>query len=105
MLEFAEVAARDIDAITDWYSSNTDEETTVRAMAVIVAELDDLAVKPLLGNPIPNLPPQFRRWLILRGRYYVYYERLAPDHIKVLRIYNSRRRRQLSAEEILRARQ
>lgn len=97
LVEYSEQAATDLDEITEYFlylvdQGTIDEDTAIKAMSAISADILYLAETATLGRRIATLAPQYRVWPIFRNRYKLYFERLGPDHIKVIRVYGSARR-------------
>jgi plasmid stabilization system protein ParE len=92
IIDYSARASLELDEITDYYLRVTDEETTVKVMTAILTEITYLADSPMLGKRIANEAPQYRVWIILKDRFKIYFERIAPDHIRVFRVYGARRK-------------
>jgi len=85
-------ALADLSEITNFYLTFADADFASAAYYGIRAQILDLAANSLLsGETIPGLDERYRLWYVLERRYKVYFERLGPTHINVLRVYGSRR--------------
>ncbi len=86
-------AQADFDEITDYYADNLDEETANILVGLLLDQLQKLADTTLIsGKQVQGMSQQYRQWNILDGKYQVYFTRARNGNIRVLRIYNSKRR-------------
>ena len=99
VIEYSTQAQLDLDEILEYYLLTVDEDTAIKAITAILTEIDYLTNTPMLGRDIASEAPQYRVWPVFRSRYKIYFERVATDHIKVIRVYGSKRK-PLGTEEI-----
>jgi plasmid stabilization system protein ParE len=83
-------ALADILRITSYYLDNTDSEVAAANMAQIRSDIQKIADTPLLGWKISKAGDSYYMWYALGKRYKVYYQRVHPNFVKVLRIHPSR---------------
>jgi len=91
-IEYTVAAKADLREIIVFYAQTRDEDSATLLIASIIDEIEALADSPMLSNPVAGLPPQYRRWLIFKKRYIVYFERITQDSIRVIRVYGAKRK-------------
>jgi plasmid stabilization system protein ParE len=80
-----------------------DAQEYTQQVGRILIELNNLAVTPMLGKPVPGIEStKYQYWLILDNRYRVYFERLDPTHIQV-GLFRSTKAKPVTAATVKRA--
>ncbi len=90
VVKFTRKAQVDLQDITNFYLK-INKELAVRNKATIVRELKKLADNPMLGSNDEHSGGQYQYWYVLRLECRVYFKRLGPNSIKVLRVWPARK--------------
>ncbi len=88
-------AKADLQEIYDfWYETSGDIKTVAKNADLLAKDLRRIAKTPMLDRHDPELGPNNNRcWYYLSGaKFRIYYLRLAPNSIKVVRIWPSKRK-------------
>ena len=88
-ISLAESAVRDLEAVRDWYVSESAPEVGARLVREILASLDQLVDFPESGRVVPEFDQPWLRELV-RPPFRIVY-RLDADRIRVVRIWRSER--------------
>jgi toxin ParE1/3/4 len=88
-VSLAESAVRDLEAVRDWYASQSVPEVGARLIGEILDSLDQIAEFPDSGRVVPEFEQPWLRELI-RPPFRIVY-RLDGDRVRVVRIWRSER--------------
>jgi plasmid stabilization system protein ParE len=94
-------ARKDLQEFVRFYLEWADEEIAQRNKNRLMTELKHLSDNPLMsGSPIEGLSAQYRSWLVLDGKYRIYFKRPTPKTIRIIML-RSTKQRPISPNEIM----
>jgi len=92
IVRWKRTAKTDLREIYNYYLRVTDIDTSTRILGIIFRDLKRLADSPLLDREDSQFQKPNQRWYyLLDARYEVYYERVAPNTIRIVKIWPCKR--------------
>lgn len=93
-------ADADILDIIEFVSQFSDEAGIRRYISELANALNNLATFTMLNKPAKGIGLPYQEWNILKGKYLIYFKRVEPETIRVVRI-RSTKQRPLRPDEII----